>query len=149
MSDFRPLVSVSETISASPSEVWDTAVHNTGVMFMGADVKTDWLEGHPITFRGEWKGKTFEDKGRVEVVDDETRLAFTHFSPTSGKPDSPVNYNLVSIDLHPKGAGTDVTLTQSIHCEAQEPNAETVAEFEKNWQMMLGKLKDATEGAAG
>lgn len=97
MGDFHPLVTVSETIDASPSRVWDTATHKTGVMFMGADVKTDWHEGHSITFKGEWKGKTFEDKGNVETFEEPKRLAFTHFSPASGKADLPENYNLVSI----------------------------------------------------
>src|SRR5205823_7346790 len=141
--------SVSETVDASPSQVWDTVTHKTGVMFMGADVKTDWREGHPITFKGEWKGKAFEDKGKVETFEEEKRLAFTHFSPASGKDDSAENYNLVSIELQPKGASTDVTLTQSMHTRAREPSAETVAEFQKNWRMMLAKLKDEAENPSG
>ena len=145
MSDYHPVVSVSETIEASPSQVWDAATHKTGVMFMGADVKTDWREGHPITFKGEWKGKTFDDKGEVKTFEQEKKLAFTHFSSLSGKADSPQNYNLVSIELHPNGTQTGVTLTQSMHRGAEEPSSETVAEFEKNWRMMLSKLKDEAE----
>ena len=149
MGDYHPVASVKETIDASPSQVWDTATHKTGVMFMGADVKTDWHEGHPITFKGEWKGKTFEDKGQVEIFDKEKRLAFTHFSPTSGKTDRPENYNLVTIELQPRGPRTDVTLTQSIHRQAEEPDPGTVAEFEKNWRIMLSKLKDEAERVSG
>jgi len=149
MNDFHPLVRVNETVNASPSEVWKTATHKAGVMFMDADVETDWREGHPIKFKGEWKGKAFEDKGWVETVDEERTLAFTHFSPSSGKEDSPENYNLVSIELRPEAGGTDVTLTQSIHRQAEEPNAETVAEFEKNWRMMLAKLKEEAERTSG
>ena len=145
MGNFRPLVTVSETIEAPPSKVWDTATHKTGVMFMGADVKTDWHEGHAITFNGEWKGRTFEDKGTVETFEKEKKLAFTHFSPASGKPDRPENYNLVSIELRPEGTQTGVELTQSIHRDADKPGAETVAEFEKNWKMMLAKLRDEAE----
>ena len=83
MSDYRPVVSVEETIDAAPSKVWETATKKTGVMFMGADVETDWKEGHPITFKGKWQGKSFEDKGKVETVEEGRRLAFTHFSPAS------------------------------------------------------------------
>lgn len=147
MSDFRPLVTVSDTIDAPPSQVWETATHKTGVMFMGADVETDWHEGHSITFEGEWKGKTYKDKGKVETFDKQKTLAFTHYSPMSGKADSPENYNLVSIELHQRGSHTDVTLTQSIHRQAEEPSAETVAEFEKNWRLMLTKLKEEAEQA--
>jgi uncharacterized protein YndB with AHSA1/START domain len=148
MGDFKSLICVSEIVDASPSKVWRTATERTGLMFMGADVRTDWKEGHPISFKGEWKGKPFEDKGEVETFEPERKLAFTHFSPMSGKPDRPENYNLVSIELEPKGDQTDVTLTQAIHEDAEKPPRETIAEFEKNWRMMLGKLKQESEKAA-
>lgn len=149
MGDYHPVVSVSETVDASPSEVWDTVTRKTGVMFMGTDVRTDWQEGHAITFKGEWKGKAFEDRGKVAVFDKGKEVAFTHFSPMSGKEDSPENYNLVSIELQPKGAATGVTLTQSIHRQADEPSDEAVAEFEKNWKLMLAKLKNEAERSIG
>jgi len=147
LSEFTPLIRVSEIVHASPTSVWQTATQKTGLMFMGADVKTDWQEGHPITFKGEWKGKPFEDKGEVETFDEGKKLAFTHFSATAGKPDRPENYNLVSIELEPKGDQTDVTLVQSIHENAEKPSREMIAEFEKNWRMMLGKLKQEAERA--
>lgn len=87
MARFTPLIRVSEIVDASPSRVWKTATRKTGLMFMGADVKTDWRIGHPITFKGEWKGKRFEDKGQVETFDEQRKLAFTHFSPMPGKPE--------------------------------------------------------------
>ena len=149
MGDFHPVVSVSETIDASPSRVWDVATHNTGVMFMGSDVKTDWQEGHSITFKGEWNGKAFEDKGKVKTFERQKKLAFTHFSPSTGKADRPENYNLVSIELNPKGQQTDVSLTQSIHWQAEAPSPDAAAEFEKNWRMMLAKLKDEAERPTG
>jgi len=114
-------------------------------MFMDSDVKTDWHEGHSIKFKGAWKGKAFEDKGEVETFQKEKRLAFTHFSPSSGKADRPENYNLVSIELSPNGTQTNVTLTQSVHRQAEEPSADSAAEFEKNWRAMLSRLKNEVE----
>jgi uncharacterized protein YndB with AHSA1/START domain len=145
--DFKPLIAVNEMIDATPSSVWDAATHKTGVMFMGADVKTDWHEGHAITFSGEWKGKPYQDKGEVQTFERDKKLAFTHFSQSSGKQDIPENYNLVSIELEPKGEQTSVRLTQSINDKAEKPDVATVAEFEKNWRMMLGNLKKAVEQA--
>ena len=29
----------------------------------GTNVVTDWREGSPITWKGEWQGKSYEDKG--------------------------------------------------------------------------------------
>ena len=145
MSDFEPLISIDDVIEANTSDVWDAVTHKTGVMFMGADVKTDRHEGHGITFSGEWKGKRFEDKGEVQTFDPGKRLAFTHFSPSTGKQDSPENYNLVSIELEPQGQQTRVRLTQSINDKADRPDDATVAEFEKNWKMMLSNLKKEVE----
>ena len=81
----------------------------------------------------------------AEAASREKRLAFTHFSQSSGKADAPENYNLVSIELEPKGEQTCVRLTQSIDERADRPDESTVAEFEKNWRMMLGNLKKEIE----
>ena len=34
----------------------------------GAHVKTDWQEGNPITFEGEWEGTSLQDKGAILEV---------------------------------------------------------------------------------
>lgn len=145
MTAYNPLVRVTEVVKTELSNVWQVLTQRTGVMFMGAEVETDWREGHPITFKGEWKGKNYEDKGVVQTFEPERKVAFTHFSALSGKPDVPKNYNLVTVELEPTADGTMVTLTQSIHPDAERPDAGTVAEFEKNWRAMLGKLKSEAE----
>jgi hypothetical protein len=33
--------------------------------YLGAEVQTDWQVGSPITFKGEWEGKSYEDKGEI------------------------------------------------------------------------------------
>lgn len=145
MNAYRQLILVKEAMNADPASVWHVLTHRTGVMFMGAEVVTDWHEGHPITFKGEWRGKSYEDKGVVQTFERERKVAFTHFSALSGKADVPQNYNLITVELEPTGEGTMVTLTQSIHQDAERPTAETVAEFEKNWRAMLDKLKSEAE----
>ena len=54
-------------IEASPSEVWGSLTDPEAIKqyFLGADVETDWRVGSPITFRGEWQGKSYEDKGEI------------------------------------------------------------------------------------
>src|SRR4051794_25104358 len=101
MQRFEPVVEVKTLIEAPAEKVWETVTHDTGVMFMGAKVDTDWVEGHPITFAGEWKGKKYEDHGEIQRVDREKRVSFTHFSGMSGKEDRPENYNLVTLELTP------------------------------------------------
>ena len=52
-------------------------------------------------------------QAEIRSFDPERRLAFSHFSPLTGAKDAPENYNLITIDLEPDGAGTRVTLTQA------------------------------------
>jgi hypothetical protein len=73
---------VSEKINATPADVWDAITRKTGIMFIGAEVETDWQAGHVISFKGEWEGKRYEDKGVVEIFERHRKLAFT--PPTHG-----------------------------------------------------------------
>ena len=41
---------------------------------MGADVESDFKVGSPITFRGEFKGKTYQDKGEIKAATRGKRL---------------------------------------------------------------------------
>ncbi len=85
------VANVSTTISAPKSKVWDALVNPTAIKkyMFGTDVVSDWREGSPIVWRGEWKGKPYEDKGTICHVERETRLEYTHFSPLAGQPDKP------------------------------------------------------------
>ena len=58
---------VSRTIPAKDADVWETLTSKAGMKayMMGADVTTDWKVGSPITMKGEFNGKAFEDKGEV------------------------------------------------------------------------------------
>lgn len=139
---------VETTISAPPPGVWKALMTPSSFkqFFFGSDVHTDWKVGSPITFRGEWKGKPYEDKGVVKTVDENRRLAFTHWSPLSGMADVPENYHIVSFDLSPAGNGTKVVLTQVNQNDAEPLTAENRAEYDKNWTMVLEGLKKAVAG---
>jgi uncharacterized protein YndB with AHSA1/START domain len=62
---------VAMTIHASRSKVWRSLTDPSNVRkyFMGATVATDWRQGHPITWSGEWKGTPFQDKGEILAID--------------------------------------------------------------------------------
>lgn len=106
----------------------------------GSRVETDWQEGSPIVYRGEWEGAPYEDKGTIlEVVPGE-RLVSTYYSPLSGKPDVPESYQTVSYLLADDAGGTAVTITQD-GC-ADEAEAERMSD---NWSMTLGSLKSVVE----
>ena len=145
----EPTAQVSRTIEASPQEVW-TALTDAKIIkqyFFGADVESDWQVGSPVKIKGEMKGKTYEDKGEVRAAEPGRRLAFSHYSPMSGQPDTPENYHLVTYDLEPQGEGTKVTLTQSnLTGGVRDSDVKNRADYEKNWTTVLEGLDRAVAG---
>jgi len=106
----------------------------------GATVVSDWREGSPIVWQGEWQGKPYEDKGTILELEPERTLRYSHFSPLSGLPDRPENYHTVTIDLSGDGDSTRVALAQG-----NNPTEEARVHSEKNWGMMLAALKKYLE----
>src|SRR4051812_26280254 len=92
---------VDVVIDAQPAVVW-TALTDAAKLkefFFGSDVVSEWTLGAPIVFRGEWRGKPYEDKGEIVAFDPPRRLAYTHWSPLSGTADRAENYQTVAFEL--------------------------------------------------
>ena len=103
-------------------------------------VISDWKEGSKIIWKGEWKGKAYEDKGKILQFVPNKKLQYSHFSPLSGFEDVPENYHTVSIILSEEKDETLVTLIQNNN-ESEEAKEQS----EKNWAMMLSNLKKLLE----
>ncbi len=130
------------TVHAPASKVWE-ALTNPALIkqyFFGSDIVTDWKVGNPIYYRGEWQGKSYEDKGTVLEVKPNKRLVVTHWSPLSGVPDMPENYHTVTYLLHEQDGSTDVTILQDRNASEEEKQ-----HSEQNWQMVLAGLKKLVE----
>jgi uncharacterized protein YndB with AHSA1/START domain len=130
------------TIHASPADTWK-ALTDPGMInkyMFGTTVTSDWKEGSTITWKGEWEGKHYEDKGKILRMELYRQLQYGHFSPMSGADDVPENYHIVTIDLNKKGNDTTVTLTQT-----NNGSEEAKDHSEKNWKMMLDSLKKLLE----
>jgi len=106
----------------------------------GTQVVTDWHEGSPITWQGEWEGQSYKDKGQVLRFKPKRILQYSHFSPLSGLPDKPENYHTVTIELSSHGDQTRAVLTQD-----NNPTEEARAHSEENWTTMLTGLKQFVE----
>ncbi|HEY5289088.1 MAG TPA: SRPBCC domain-containing protein [Polyangia bacterium] len=136
------IAKVAVTIDAPVDKVWDGLVSPTVIQkyMAGAKVVSDWKEGSPIVWKGEWKGKPFEDKGTILEIEPERHLKYSHYSPLSGEPDRPESYHTVTIDLSTQEGGVYVALTQN-----RNASDEALSHSEKNWKMMLEGLKKAVE----
>jgi uncharacterized protein YndB with AHSA1/START domain len=129
-------------VEAPRSRVWK-ALTDPGIVrqyFLGTNVTTTWREGDPVTFAGEWKGKSYEDKGIVLENRREELLRITHYSPLTGLPDVPENYHTVEYRLTEQPNGTEVTITQGNNKSDSEAE-----ESAKLWEMVLGNLKELLE----
>jgi uncharacterized protein YndB with AHSA1/START domain len=142
----RNLVAKAATsIAADKREVWNALVTPDAIKqyMFGADVQSQWSEGSPITWKGEVKGRSYEDKGVILRIEPGRTLQYSHFSPMSGKPDRPENYHTVTIDLSGSGDATQVSLAQD-----NNPDESARRESEKNWASMLQGLKEYVEKAS-
>ena len=132
----------STTIEAPVTKVWDALVNPAVIKkyMFGTNVVSDWREGGPIVWRGEWKGKAYEDKGVILRLEPNRVLEYSHFSPLSGLPEAPENYHRVTIELSADGSSTRVSLAQD-----NNSTEEARAHSESNWGMMLSSLKKLLE----
>lgn len=130
------------SIGATKSKVWEALVTPDAIKqyMFGTDVESDWRKGSPITWKGEYKGKTYEDKGVILNIEPEQTLQYSHFSPLSGKPDKPENYHTVTINLSGSDNKTEVSLSQDNNADE-----EARKESEKNWGAVLDGLKKHVE----
>lgn len=132
---------VSRVIPAKADEVWETLTSKDGMKayMMGADVQTDWKVGSPITMKGEFNGKSYEDKGEVRSFEPGRRFSYTHVS--SAAPDTE---HLVTFELAPRGDGTEVTIIQeNADGRVTDADREHKAQYEKTWAAMLEGVEKA------
>ena len=130
------------TIDAPTGEVWQALVSPDAIKqyMFGTTVASDWSEGSPIAWKGEWQGRHYEDKGVILQMKPGRILQYSHFSPLAGLPDKPENYHTVTIELTPEGGRTHVALSQD-----NNSTEDAKAHSEQNWQQMLDGLKRYVE----
>ncbi len=134
------------TIDVPVAEVWNALVSPEAVkQFMfGTTVVSDWKEGSPIVWKGEWKGNAYEDRGLILRLLPHRLLRYSHYSPSSGLPDVPENHHTVTIDLVPQGPRrTAVSLVQD-----NNASEEARQHSQRNWSAMLESLKGFLERTA-
>ena len=129
-------------INAPIAKVWDALVNPNMIKqyLFGTNAISDWKTGSPIVFKGEWEGKTYEDKGVILRLEPGRLLEYTYFSSLSELPDTPENHNTITIELSRRETHTFLSLSQD-----NSPTREAQEHSEKNWGMILGSLKKLLE----
>jgi uncharacterized protein YndB with AHSA1/START domain len=138
-------IATAETeIDAPPAKVWVALTDPEQIKqyMFGSQVETDWKQGSPIVWKGEYEGKKYEDKGEIVEIEPERRLKMTHFSPLSGQEDRPENYHSLVYELEESRGGTHVSLSQD-----NNPDEEAAEHSRANWEKMLAGLKQVVEGS--
>ena len=106
----------------------------------GSHVDTDWQPGSPIVWKGEYEGRTYEDKGEVLEVEAKRRLKVTHFSPLGGRTIHPRTTTRSSMSSREPGE-THVSLSQDNNQSGSSDHSRA------NWEQMLDGLKQVVEGS--
>ena len=136
------LAKVSISINAPREKVWEALTKPELIKqyLFGTEVTTNWQVGSPITYKGTWESKSYEDKGKVLENEPGKLLVSTFWSSLSGVPDLPENYQTVRYELSDEGDGTRLTLTQD-----NNDSEESAKHSEQNWNMVLEGLKRLVE----
>jgi uncharacterized protein YndB with AHSA1/START domain len=136
------IAKTSITISAPASRVWEALTQPELIQqyLFGTQVTTDWNVGSAITYRGEWEGKAYEDKGEILQIEPEKLFVSTYWSAFSGLPDVPENYKTVRYELTGSADNTILTVTQDNN--ASQAEAE---HSQQNWITVLEGLKKILE----
>lgn len=139
-----PLVAkASAVINAPVAKVWEAFTHPAIVKqwMFGTDMSVSaWEVGGEIRYKGQWEGKTYEDKGTILEVVPEQKLVSTYWSSLGGTPDTPDNYQKVTYELAEVGEQTQVTITQE-----GSKTEEQAKHSEGNWKQVLESLKKILE----
>jgi uncharacterized protein YndB with AHSA1/START domain len=139
-------IATAETeIDAPANRVWKalTDADEIEKYMFGSRVDTDWQPGSSITWKGEYEGKAYEDKGEILEVVPERTLKVTHFSPLSGDDDVPENYHTLTYELEGHDGHTHVSLSQD-----NNSSPEAAEHSRKNWEKMLSGLKATVEASS-
>ncbi len=138
----------STTIAAPRQRVWEALTDPALIQqyFLGTKVTTTWRVGDPITYSGEYNGKPYQDTGTILAFDPPTLLRTTHYSPSSGLPDTPENNHTVEYRVSEDSDGAeDSGLTTVTIRQGNNSNQEEVEQSTATWQLVLQNLKELLE----
>ncbi|MCW7461406.1 SRPBCC family protein [Leptospira limi] len=129
-------------IHSNVKKIWNLLVTPDSIKeyLYGTETISNWTIGSDIRFKGEWDGKTYEDKGTILNLEFQKELKYTYLSSFSGMPDLPENYSVIAMNLVEKKEGVVLRLCQTgFFSEEQQKHSE------ENWREILEKIRMLAE----
>src|ERR1700692_2884467 len=125
-------------INNTIDEAWKALVNPEIVekYMLGSQQLSDWQKGGSIIWKKDFNGRKFVNKGEILEITPPKSLKYTHYSPTSGNPDAPENYQTVSVALKENAKGTTIELSSDNNASEKEKEM-----TEKIWAYYLQGLK--------
>jgi len=132
-------------IDAPVKKVWEalTTPELIKQYFFGTNAISEWKVGSPLIFKGEWEGKSYQDKGTILSIIPFKLFRYSYWSSMSGIEDKPENYVIVTYNLFENGKMTLLTVVQE-----NIPDQKMKEHSEENWKTVLHKLKNLLERKA-
>jgi len=129
-------------IHAKAGKVWDALTNPKLIKqyLFGTEATSEWKVGSPITYRGVWQGKSYEDKGTIVELIPNKLLRSTYWSSFSGLEDRPENYLTVIYELFEANGQTTITITTD-----NNPTQESADQAAGNWAQVLQAMKELLE----
>ncbi|WP_221392267.1 SRPBCC domain-containing protein [Dyadobacter sp. NIV53] len=136
------LATTSISIHATPAEVWQALINPAIIKeyMYGTETRTDWVLGSPITFSGEYNGKSYIDKGEILAINPERVLSYSYWSSLSGTDDFEDNYAHITYHLSEFDDETILVITQD-----NLEDDEEVIKVEDNWMKVSHTIKSVVE----
>ncbi len=130
------------TINTTAERVWDALTNPVLIKqyMFGANAISDWKKGSSVVYRGEWEGKSYEDKGTILEVNEPHKMVMSYFSPMSGAADIPENYMKITYSLKEHNGATTLSVTQDN--SKDQAAADTSS---SNWATILATVKKLLE----
>lgn len=129
-------------LNADVNKVWDALINPEKIKqyLFGTEAVSDWKEGSPLYFKGEWDGKEYLDKGVITKIVPGKLFQYTYWSSFSGMEDVPENYANVTYKLSPEDGKTRLMIIQdNIATEESKQHSD------HNWDGVLEGLRKIVE----
>ena len=140
-------VTASADIEASTEKVWDylTNPEHTRQYMYGCEPDSNWENGSPLVWKGEYEGKEMIFvKGEIVNIIPGKVLQYTVFDPNMGIKDIPENYLTVTYELEENKYSTILTVKQG-NFAVVEKGKERYNETAESWEKFLQKIKELIE----